>query len=274
MSRSQATIGSTAEWSGVGIHTGGQARLTARPAPAGHGRVFRCPQGSVRAGCAQVVDCTRSTRLREGEVTVSTVEHLLAAASALALDNLIFELEGEEIPILDGSSLDFAKSLAEAGRQEQEETVRPLELKRPVWVSQGDSLCLARPHHQLELEYVLDYPYPMLGCQSVVFVPDQDSFLEQLAPARTFALWEEVQPLLESGLAKGGDLENALVVYQDRFSTPLRIANEPVRHKCLDLLGDLALLERPLLARVTAVKAGHRLHVALAQKIAEETDYA
>ncbi|MCA9794256.1 MAG: UDP-3-O-[3-hydroxymyristoyl] N-acetylglucosamine deacetylase [Candidatus Eremiobacteraeota bacterium] len=274
MSRRQATLETPFELAGVGVHTGVDCRLRLRPAAVDEGFRLIHDGQSFPAHVDQVSECTRSTKVGPGPHAVSTVEHLLAAAAAHQLDNLLIEVEGGEVPILDGSALPFFEEFAQAGRVEQGKPVEPLVLERPVWVGQGDSLVVARPHHRLELEYLIYYAHPMLGCQQITFIPGQDSFLEELAPARTFALWEEVQPLFESGLAKGGDLSNALVIYQDRYSSPLRLVNEPVRHKCLDLLGDLALLGRPLQARVTAVCAGHRLHVALARKILQESEHA
>lgn len=274
MSRRQATLEAPFELTGVGVHTGVDCRLRLRPGGVDEGFRLIHRGHTFPAHVGLVSECTRSTKVGLAEFAVSTVEHLLAAAAASQLDNLVIEVEGGEVPILDGSALPFFEEFSRAGRVEQGKSVEPLVLDRPVWVGQGDAMVLARPHHRLELEYLIYYPHPMVGCQQVTFVPDEDSFLEQLAPARTFALWEEVQPLFESGLAKGGDLSNALVIYQDRYSSPLRLADEPVRHKCLDLLGDLALLGRPLQARVTAVRAGHRLHVALARKILQETEHA
>ncbi len=268
--RRQRTLSSPALFEGVGVHTGQPARVTVHPATAG-GRVFVSNGVEIPATADYVVRCERSTMLGRQEVTVSTVEHLLAAAAGLGLDHLRLQVEGPEIPILDGSSQQFCEGFQKAGVRDLEAPVEPLRLTRPLSVFAGESLVLALPHEQMLLEYVLHYDHPVLGVQQVAFGEDGD-FARELAPARTFALWEEVKGLLERGLARGGDLSNALVVRAEGYSSPLRLPQEPARHKCLDLLGDLALLGRPLCARVLAVKAGHRLHVEMAKLLRKEDD--
>jgi UDP-3-O-acyl-N-acetylglucosamine deacetylase len=172
---------------------------------------------------------------------------------------------------LDGSALPFYQGLAGAGLVEQAAPQSVYQLKAPVWVGAGDTCLLALPHHEPLLEYALHYDHPMIGCQQCSFAVWRDSFAEELAPAATFALWEEVQVLLAKGLAKGGSLDNALVAHQDHWSRPLRLDKEPARHKCMDLLGDLSLFGCPLQARVIAVRAGHRWHVELVRKLRKET---
>lgn len=265
--RAQRTLARPVTFQGVGVHQGKSCRVEVRPAPAGHGRVFRKQGVSIPATADRVVACQRCTVLGTASVQIATVEHLLSAAAGLALDNLDVRVEGDEIPILDGSAKPFFEALQDAGVIEQEDPAPVLELKQPVWVGQGEALVVALPADRASFEYHLYYDHPQLGHQQVKFEPGRDSFQEELAPARTFALWEEVAPLLEQGLARGGDLSNALVVYQDGYSSPLRLELEPVRHKCLDLLGDLALLGADLRARVVAIRAGHHLHAALAARL-------
>lgn len=270
MRRAQKTLARAVTFEGVGVHLGEKAAVKVGPAGPDHGLVFVRREVEIPALVSRVVRCQRSTVLGVEGVEVSTVEHLLAALVCLGIDNASIEMEGPEVPILDGSSAPFYEALTAVETVVQNAFVEPFRLPRPLFVSEGNALMLALPSEQAVLEYVLDYEHPMLGCQQVSFRPGVDDFGLELASARTFALWEEVQPLLEQGLARGGDFSNALVVYQDRYSTPLRMPLEPVRHKCLDLVGDLALLGRPLQARVVALRAGHRLHVALAKKIVEE----
>lgn len=274
MNRPQGTLASPVTFEGVGVHTGSRARVEVEPAPPGSGRRFVVGGAEIPALATAVVRCERSTTLGAEGAEVSTVEHLLAAAAGLGLDNLTLRVEGREIPILDGSASEFCRLFLEAGRVEQDLPAPRRVLRRPVFVAQGTGVALALPAEAPELEYHLDYAHPQLGYQRITFRPGEDRFEVELAPARTFALWEEVEPLLERGLARGGDLSNALVVYQDRLSSPLRLENEPVRHKCLDLLGDLALLGADLVARVVVVRGGHKLHVALATSLLQEDLYA
>lgn len=266
--RKQATLKAPVRFEGVGIHRGRRAVVEVMPAEADYGRVFVRDGVEIPALVESVTETVRSTVIGREGVDISTIEHLLAALEGFQIDNARIVVEGPEIPILDGSSRPFWERFQEAGRCELEAEVAVFELDRPVVVSEGAVLMLALPHPHYQLEYALHYPHPMLGCQQVTFRVDRQDFGVELAPARTFALWEEVQPLLEAGLAQGGDLENALVIYQDRFSTPLRLEQEPVRHKCLDLLGDLSLLGRgyPKM-RVIAVRAGHRHHLNLVRAL-------
>ncbi len=267
----QATLAGEVQVEGVGIHTGTSCRLTLRPAPENRGRVFLTSEGvEIPARVDHVVNCDRSTILGKGEARVHTPEHLLSALAAFEVDNVEIAIEGPEVPILDGSALPFLNLLEEAGRREQSEPARYLELEQPVSVgTPGDSLVLAFPEPETRFEYVLHYPHPMLGCQTAAYVPGETDYKAEIAPARTFALWEEVKPLLDRGMALGGTLENALVVYQDKYSSELKVPQEPVRHKLLDLIGDFALLDARFRGRVLAIKAGHRLHVECAKTVWE-----
>lgn len=267
----QATLANVVQIEGVGIHTGGHCRLSLRPTGANRGRVFLTPDGvEIPARVDHVVNCDRSTILGKGEARVHTPEHLLSALAALAIDNVEILIEGPEVPILDGSALPFIDALEKAGRSELNVPARYLELEQPVSVGTvGGSLVLAFPEPTTRFEYVLHYPHPMLGCQTAHYVPGETDYRAEIAPARTFALWEEVKPLLDRGMALGGTLENALVVYQDRYSSDLKVPDEPVRHKLLDLIGDFALLDARFRGRVLAIKAGHRLHVECAKTVWE-----
>lgn len=212
-----------------------------------------------------VLEVERCTVLGLGQTRVSTVEHLLAALSALNIYHCDVQVEGGEIPILDGSALPFVEGLRNL--LEPAPSVQPLKLSQPCWVGNENSQVLALPCPVRRFIYSLYYPHPQLGYQEVAFEPEQEDFCEVLAPARTFALEQEVEWLRQRGLARGGSLDNALVVMEAGFSSPLRLPMEPARHKCLDLMGDLYLLGRPLLAQVLAVKAGHRWHVEFVRKL-------
>jgi UDP-3-O-[3-hydroxymyristoyl] N-acetylglucosamine deacetylase len=269
---SQGTLAQEVRLSGVGIHTGQTACLTLRPAPVDRGRVFITGQGlEIPARIDFVTSCDRATILGRDGARVSTPEHLLSALAAFGIDNLEMHIEGEEVPILDGSALPFWEALRQAGRTSQGVPAKTVVLGRPLAAGSADGpLVVALPSALPSFEYVLYYPHPMLGAQTVA-CDIEDDYGQAVAPARTFALWEEVQALLDRGMALGGSLDNALVVHQDRFSTPLRLPQEPARHKLLDLIGDFALLDARLQARVLGIRAGHRWHIEAARKVWEET---
>lgn len=267
----QGTLKSEVELSGVGIHTGQMGRLRLRPAEVGRGRVFVTSQGAeIPARIDYVTGCDRSTILGAEGARVSTPEHLLSALFAAGIDNVEIAIEGEEVPILDGSAKPFLEAVQSVGRVSQGVAAKVFRPKAPLAVGSADGpLVLVLPFHEPRFEAVLHYAHPMLGTQNASFGPTDD-YAEEIAPARTFALWEEVQALLDRGMALGGSLDNALIVHPDRFSTPLRLADEPVRHKCLDLIGDFALLDARICARILAVRAGHRWHIDAARKVWEE----
>ena len=271
ISPNQGTLKERVSFSGAGIHTGQSATVTICPAEENSGRRFLSGGQIVPATIDSVVNCDRCTVLGSGEARVHTPEHLLAALVACGVDNALIEIDGPEVPILDGASLEFCRSFHQVGVETQTAAARVLKPKRPHSVTrENGSLVLLIPADSTLYEYSLYYDHPMISYQHVEFRPDSNDFLNEIAPARTFALWEEVKPLLERGLAQGGHADNCLVVFQDRFSTPLKVECEPVRHKCLDLIGDFGLLDARIEARILAVKAGHALHVECARKVWEE----
>jgi UDP-3-O-[3-hydroxymyristoyl] N-acetylglucosamine deacetylase len=269
----QRTLKSPVGIQGVGLHSGERARIRVMPAPAGSGIVFvRKDMGGVEipASHEYVVSSSLATTVSMGGASVATVEHLLAALFGLGVDNARIEVDGPEIPIVDGSAAPFVEALQTTGIVAQAAPRRVLNLSRPVAVRHGERTVLALPSTDLRISYAIDFAHPAIGYQAVTLRMDERVFAASIAPARTFCLLRDVNAMRDSGLALGGSLDNALVVGDDGvLNGELRFRDEFVRHKVLDLIGDLALAGAPLRAHVIVFKGGHRMHAALVQKIAE-----
>ena len=260
MSERQHTLREAVEFSGVGLHTGAAARAVVHPAPPNAGLSFRLgPDGPVIPASADaIVDTRRATVLGSGERTLSTVEHLLSALLAGGVDNALIATDGPEIPVLDGSAEPFAAAFA-ARLLEQAEARRHFVIDRPVAFSDGDARLVALPADDFRVTICVDFA-PPVGAQFYTGVVSAAAYREEIAPARTFGYLHEVEALLAAGLARGGSLDNALVFAPDGPLTPLRWPNEVVRHKALDLIGDLALLGARPRGEFISIKSGHRLH--------------
>eukprot|EP00908_Phaeocystis_cordata_P007901 Transcript_18573.p1 GENE.Transcript_18573~~Transcript_18573.p1 ORF type:complete len:318 (-),score=114.85 Transcript_18573:169-1122(-) len=273
--RLASTLAERVEVSGVGLHTGAAVRVVARPATAAEGVYFvrsDRPGGEQRvAASPDSVTCTRlSTTLGDGDASVRTVEHLLAALCGAGVTACRVELDGPELPLLDGSAAPWLAAIHAAGVAPLASAAPPARLRAPCWVHEGDSWVVALPAAAAQLAYGLDFPsHAAIGRQWFSWEPHAGSFADEVAPARTFGLYEQLEALQAQGLIKGGTAESAIVCDRERWLTgPLRFANEPARHKLLDLVGDLALLGGQLpCAHVVAWKASHKLHVRLAQQI-------
>ena len=265
--RRQSTVNGPAVTAGIELHGGQHTRLVMRPAPMGTGLVFvrtditdRDNHIEVRPDAVTgVKNCT--TLSNAAGVKVSTIEHLLAALAASGIDNLYIDLDGEELPALDGSAEPFLKLIEQVGIVRQAAPRRYVKVLKPIEVHSGDSMARIEPCERLELDVTIDFEDKAIGQQRVEIVPNVRAFRERLASARTFARMHEVAALQAAGLSKGGSLNNAVIVDGDKVLNPegLRFADEFVRHKALDLLGDL-YLGGPILGRVTTVKGGHRLN--------------
>jgi UDP-3-O-[3-hydroxymyristoyl] N-acetylglucosamine deacetylase len=256
---------------GVGLHTGRRVSLNLRPADPGHGIVFRRTDlgRDIPARFDRVVDTQLATVLGDeswASARIGTVEHLMAALSALGVDNLLVEVDGPEIPILDGSAAPFVFLLDCAGIAEQSVPRTQIEIRRPVRVSDGDAFAELRPaaaeNPGLEMALSIDFAAPAIGRQALSLCLTPESFRAELARARTFTLAEEVAQMRAAGLAQGGSLDNAVVVDQARVLNPggLRMQDEFARHKLLDAVGDLALAGAPLCGRFIAHRSGHGLN--------------
>jgi UDP-3-O-[3-hydroxymyristoyl] N-acetylglucosamine deacetylase len=271
----QKTIARPVAISGVGIHGGRPVRLKLRPAPEGTGVVFRrtdCGGIEIPALASYVSSVDLATTLGRDDVTISTVEHLLAAVRTCDLDNLWIDLDAPEVPILDGSALPFLHLLEAAGLRWQHAPRRILAITAPVVVAVGAKRIRVSPYPGLRITYAVDFAHPAIGHQEIDVVLARESFARDLAPARTFALREDIERLHRRGLGLGGDLDNCVIFEPTGPNNPLRFADEPVRHKALDAVGDLALAGAPLWAHVEVERGGHHLHFSLLEALRERTD--
>jgi UDP-3-O-[3-hydroxymyristoyl] N-acetylglucosamine deacetylase len=269
---SQKTIARSVAVVGVGIHTGKTIHLGLHPAPDGTGIVFRRVDSGVEipALASDVSSVELATSLGRDDVTISTVEHLLAAVRVCDIDNLRIDLDGPEVPILDGSALPFVHLLEAAGVRWQKAPRRILAITAPITVELGGKRIRASPFPGLRVSYAIDFAVPSIGHQEIDLVINRESFLRELAPARTFALLAEVEWLHRRGLGLGGDLDNCIVFgAEGPTNTALRFDDEPVRHKALDVIGDLALAGGPLWAHIEVERGGHQVHFSLLEAMRE-----
>ena len=300
MSDRQTTIAKPVSLHGVGLHTGVETNLTFSPAPPGHGITFvrtdleHAPE--VPADIDHVVDLVRGTTIGIGEARIATVEHVLAAIRGLEIDNVVVALDNIEPPVMDGSARPFVDKLLQADIEVQDAPREYLEITEPISYSEPDRAIdlVVLPSDKLRITFLVDYRNPALGTQYTSLVSLRDEFAEEFAPARTFCFLSELESLKSQDLIKGGTLDSAVVICDigktqkdvDQLAAlfgirervpigttgiladrPLRFPNEPVRHKAVDLVGDLALIGVPLKAHVLAARSGHQANVALARKI-------
>jgi len=268
----QHTLKTAFTRSGVGLHTGASTTVRVLPAEPDQGRYF------VRVDLAEPVviparveaigKTILSTELGQGAAQVRTVEHLLAALAGLGVDNARIEVDGPEVPLLDGSAQPWAVAIAEAGLVAQASLRSLHKVNQPLWVHQGDAFVVALPAPQTRFSYGVDYALSAIGCQW--YSCQLEQFATEIAPARTFGFTDQIEQLRDRGLIKGGSLNNALVCGPEGWlNPPLRFADEPVRHKLLDLIGDLSLLGSLPQAHILAYKASHALHTQLTQQLSQ-----
>jgi len=300
MEKYQKTIKKPVTYTGIGLHTGNKTTVTFKPAPVNHWISFvrkDLPDSpEIPADIEHVVDMTRGTTLGKGKVKVYTVEHVLAAVVGLEIDNLIIELDNDEPPVGDGSSLPFVQALSSAGIDEQDAPKNFIQVDTPLIHSdkeRGVDIA-AFPSDDLRITFMIDYRNPALGTQYTSMISLKDEFVKEFAPARTFCFLHELEMLKEKGLIKGGGLESSIIICDNNMGqedleklktlfglkdkvfvgkngilndVPLRFSNEPARHKALDLLGDLSLIGVPLKAHILAARSGHAANVALVKKL-------
>jgi len=300
MKKKQKTIQYPVSCTGVGLHTGVESTITFRPAEANFGIKFlRIDKDDqvITPDIDNVVDLTRGTTIEENGVRVHTTEHVMSACAGMGVNNLIIELNSKEPPVMDGSAKDFVAALNEANIIEQESEVDFLKITKPVVYTdeEKDVEVLAVPYDGFKTTFTIQYDLDQLDVQYSSVQNMYTNYEKQIAPARTFCLLSEIAGLEKQGLIKGGNLGNAVIIvdteidaeevnfFKKRFgikfyegnrglykSQILRFKNEPVRHKTLDLLGDLALLGKPILGHVTAIKSGHKGNVEFAKLLREE----
>jgi UDP-3-O-[3-hydroxymyristoyl] N-acetylglucosamine deacetylase len=267
----QTTIQRPVEIEGVGLHTAVRSRLRLVPAPADTGIVFRrvdLDGFMVEAHVRNVARVSYATSLMKQSVLISTIEHLLAALYCSGIDNVYVELDALELPMLDGSSKPFIDLLAQAGTRRLRRLRRYIRVVKPLEFEDGDRRIGIYPANEFRVHCFVDYDHPLIGPQDIELVVDRETFSRELAPARTFGFVKDFAALQEMGLIRGGSLANALVLDDTSvMNGPLRFPDEFGRHKALDLIGDLALVGRPLQARIVAHKAGHALHTQLVTRL-------
>ena len=273
----QGTLASSVTVEGIGIHTGTHSRVTLSPAPFGAGVVFRSQGVEIPAHVDYVVDTSRCTVLGKDGVTISTVEHLMSAIASIGIDSVYVDVEGGELPIGDGSASLWMNALHEADDMFSGEATgvwRPLpHTAYPLRVEgKNGSFIEAKPCDWLKIDVTIQFDHPLIGTQTAGYETNPrgtwDDYSICVGGARTFGFIEEVEALQKAGLALGGSEENAIIVYPDHYSKPLRFENELARHKLLDLMGDLALAGLPLRGmEVFAVKPSHRLNVEFAKAL-------
>ncbi len=268
----QTTVGKTVIYTGIGLHSGRDVKIELHPAPIDTGIVFArtdlpgVPQ--VAAVASNVTNTMRATTLEKGNAKVFTVEHLLAAFYALGIDNCLVEINSVEPPVADGSALPFVRLIEEAGIMQQDAVREVVNISEAQTIRTEDKFITILPYDGFRISFTSINPHPMLGVQFGDYEITKEIFIQEIAPARTIGFMKEVELLQSKGLALGGSLENAVVYDEEKVLTPLRFSDELVRHKILDIIGDLALAGR-IQGHVIAVKSSHAINTALAKKIVE-----
>lgn len=268
----QITLRKSVSTSGVGLHTGVPVNLKLTPAPENTGYIFvrtDLDNFEIPASVEYVSHCSYATTLMRQGVVLSTCEHLLSALRGSGVDNCFIELDNIEVPIMDGSSEDWIELIQKAGITEQHAARRVLRVLEKVGVEQGDRRMSVEPADSFEIECVIDFPHPFINRQACKFIFENGSYGKQIASARTFGFTTEIDMLRKANLALGGSLDNAIVLTPDGMlnETPLRFDDEFVRHKILDIIGDVALLGIPLQGKIIAEKSGHSVHAQLLSKL-------
>jgi UDP-3-O-[3-hydroxymyristoyl] N-acetylglucosamine deacetylase len=268
----QTTLKTKVSSSGTGLHTGAPVNLTLKAAPENTGYVFvrtDLDNFEIPASVEYISHCSYATTLMRKGVVLSTCEHLLSALRGSNIDNCFIEIDSIELPIMDGSSENFIELIEKAGVIEQDAPRRVFRVLKPVKITEGDRKMSIEPADRFEIECVIDFAHPFINRQTLSYVAANGSFNREIASARTFGFTQEIEMLRQANLARGGSLDNAIVLTPNGMlnDTPLRFDDEFVRHKILDIIGDLALIGMPIQGKVTAERSGHSVHAQLMSKL-------
>lgn len=274
----QQTLARPVQCTGIGVHSGRQVNLKILPAATNHGIKFLRTdlpgKPIVSAHFNSVVDTSLATVIGADGVIVSTIEHLMASFSGLCIDNALVELDGYEIPIMDGSAAPFTRLLQSAGLQRQEALRCYFIIRQPISLSEGAKSVTVFPAAHYQISYAIDFDHPLIQQQDFSVVVTRETFDREISPARTFGFYYEIEYLKRYGLAQGGSLENAIVIDKDKILNTggLRFTDEFVRHKLLDCIGDFSLLGMPLLGHIVLKRSGHAFNHAFLEKFFASKD--
>ena len=273
----EQTIRAASSCSGVGLHSGAPVNLRLLPASAGTGIVFRRTDldgFQIEASGRNVARVSYATSLMKRGVLISTTEHLLSALIGAGIDNAIVELDNLELPILDGSAQPFVEMIRKVGIRRQRKARSYLRMVREIEVREGDKFIGIYPSDTYSVSYSINFPHPLIGKQTFRVQLTNGSYLREIAPARTFGFLHEADAMRQQGLIRGASTDNAIVLTRDEvLNPPLRFVDEFVRHKVLDLIGDLALIGKQILGSVVADRAGHAMHTALVSRILRDNSF-
>ena len=276
MFSSQRTLRRSVHCAGIGVHSGKKVKISLVPAPADSGiRFRRTDLGGMEIPAHVSQLSTRQqlqTGLGNGEATVETVEHLLAALRCMGVDNAVVELNHRELPIMDGSSAPWVYLIQDAGVKTLNVARKAIQINRPIQIQDGDKRIALYPFDGFKVSYTISFDHPLLRHQQKTMDLDEQVFIDQIAPARTFGFLKEVEFLRQRGLAMGGSFENSIVLGETGVLNPLRFEDEFVRHKILDAVGDMALLGHPIQGHLVVHRGGHALHTAFAREVLQQTD--
>jgi len=269
--RQEQTIRGAVEFSGIGLHSGAPVTLRILPAPPGSGIIFRRTDldgFEVEATSRNVARVSYATSLMKKGVLISTTEHLLSAFIGTGIDNAVVELDNLELPILDGSARPFIEMINKGGIRRQRRPRTYLRMLRELEMREGSKFIAVYPSNTYSVSYAINFPHPLIGRETFQVDLSDGNYLRQIAPARTFGFLHEADAMRQQGLIRGASTDNVIVLTRDDvMNPPLRFQDEFVRHKVLDLIGDLALLGKQILGSVVADRAGHAMHTALVSRI-------
>jgi len=264
----QKTIKKEISFSGIGIHTGKIINVCLKPLPENYGIIFKRNK-SIKLDISNITNMKRAITIGKYKNRIMTIEHLLATIFMYGITNILIEVDNEEIPVLDGSAVKFIQILKKAGIKNQNKKIKPIKIKKPLFILKNDSFITALPSRCFGITYHINFPHPDLNNRVISFEKiDFRVFRKEIAPARTFGFYKEVNDLLKQGFARGGSLDNAVVLTDNGYlNKKLRFKDECLRHKVLDLIGSIAILGRPVIAHFIAYRSGHSLDIEMIKKI-------